>query len=168
MNVGIGTYISRLLFFCGWGVKMATRLHPTLKKERIHSSTFPYVFVACTSIALSWSLKLLVPWPWVIPLPVPLRRPVHQLLEGKSLFVSFIVSQLVSKFTILPVKYTQTHVESHKYMLNDFNISVTLFGSKLSSGSLLLVCKSLHTYSVNCEKMIAHVVTHTRQKGVNL
>jgi len=43
---------------------------------------------------------------------------------------------------------------------------MTLFGSKLSSGSLLLVCKSLYTYSVNCETMIAHVVTHTRQKGV--
>jgi hypothetical protein len=99
-------------------------------------------------------------------LPVPLRRPVHQLLEGKSLFISCVESQLVSKFTFLRVKYTQTHVESHKYVLTDFKISVSFFGSKLSSGSLLLVCKSLHTYSVNCEMTIAYVVTHTRQNGV--
>jgi len=43
---------------------------------------------------------------------------------------------------------------------------VTLFGSKRFTGSLLLGCKSLHTYSVNCEMVTAHVVTHTRQKGV--
>ena len=53
-----------------------------------------------------------------------------------------------------------------KHILIDFKISLTLFGSKLSSGNLLLVCKSLHTYSVNCETMRAHVVTHKRQKGV--
>ena len=147
---------------------MDTLLHPRLKNEQSHSSIFPYNFFDLHNGSFVLVLKLLVPvpWPWVRPLPVPLRRPVHPLLEVKSLFISFIGSQLVSKFTFLPVKYKQTHVESHKHILIDFKISVTLFGSKLSLGSLLLACISLHTYSVNCERLITHVVTHTRQKGV--